>query len=140
VSAGVAAAIFLLSLAVAAGRSAPIPFAVMLLGAVYAIPHGDRAVPAPIYAGALLLTAELAYWSLEERVHGRVQAGVGVPRILAILAVAGAAIPASALVLAAAETDVARSPALTAAGAAAIVACLGLLTALARLRSGASAG
>jgi hypothetical protein len=138
VSAGVAAAIFLLSLAVTAGRSAPIPFAMLLLGAVYAIPHGDRAIPAPIYGSGLLLTAELAYWSLEERVRGRVQAGVGAPRMLAILAVAGAAIPASALVLAAAETDVARSPALTAAGAAAAVACLGLLAALARLRSGAS--
>jgi hypothetical protein len=139
VSAGVAAAIFLLSLAVTAGRSAPIPFAMLLLGAVYAIPHGDRAIPAPIYGSGLLLTAELAYWSLEERVRQRVQAGVNVPRMLGILAVAGAAIPASALVLAGAQTEVARSPWLTAAGAAAIVACLALLTALARLRGGASA-
>ena len=110
----------------------------LLLGAVYAIPHGDPAIPAPIYGSGLLLTAELAYWSLDERVRGRVRTGVSAPRMLAILAVAGAAIPASALVLAAAETDVARSPALTAAGAAAIVACLGLLAALARLRGGRS--
>jgi hypothetical protein len=111
---------------------------VLLLGAVYAIPHADRAIPAPIYGSGLLLTAELAYWSLEERVRQRVQAGVSAPRMLAILAVGGAAIPGSALVLAAAQTDVARSPGLTAAGAAAVVACLGLLAALARLRSGAS--
>jgi hypothetical protein len=100
------------------------------------MPRGDRAVAAPIYGSGLLLTAELAYWSLDERVRERVRAGVVGPRLLAILSVAAAAIPASALVLIAAEADVARSPGITAAGAAAIVACVGLLTVLARLRSG----
>jgi hypothetical protein len=138
VLAGATTAIFLLSLALAAGRSAPIPLAVLLLGAVYAIPQGERAIPAPIYGSLLLLTAELAYWSLEERVRKRVQAGVLAPRMLAILAVAAASIPASALVLVAAQADVGRSPALTAAGAAAIVACVALVAALARLRRGES--
>jgi hypothetical protein len=138
VLAGAAAATSLLSLALAAARSAPIPFALLLLGAIYAIPHGDRTIAAPIYSSALLLTAELAYWSLDERVHQRAQADVVTPRLLAILAVSAAAIPASALVLIAAEADVPRSPAITAAGAAAIVACIALLTALARLRSGES--
>jgi hypothetical protein len=138
VLAGATAAIVLLSLALTTGRSAPIPFALLLLGAVYAIPHGERAIPTPIYGSVLLLTAELAYWSLEERVPKPVHAGVVTPRMLAILAVAGAAIPASALVLVAAQADVARSPALTAAGAAAIVACVGLVAALARLRHGES--
>ena len=133
--AGGAAAIFLLSLALAAGRSTPIPFALLVLGAVYAIPGGDRAIPSPIYGSALLLTAELAYWSLDERVRQRVQARVATRRLLAILAVAAAAIPASALVLIAGEADVSRSPGLTAAGAAAIVACVGLVAVLARLRS-----
>lgn len=136
--AGATAAIFLLSLALTAGRSAPIPFALLLLGAVYAIPSGDRAIPAPIYGSVLLLTAELAYWSLDERVRKRVQAGVLAPRMLAIVAVAAASIPASALVLVAAQADVGRSPALTAAGAAAVVACVGLVAALARLRRGES--
>ena len=137
--AGAAAAILLLSLALAAARSAPIPFAVLLLGAIYTIPEGDRAIAAPIYASALLLVAELAYWSLDERVRQRVQVGTFGPRLVAILAVGAAAAPASALVLIAAEADVARSPALTAAGAAAVVACVGLLTALARIRTGESA-
>ena len=136
--AGATAAIFLLSLALAAGRSTPIPFALLVLGAVYAIPPGDRAIAAPIYGSALLLTAELAYWSLDERVRQRVQARVTARRLLAILAVAAAAIPASALVLIAGEADVSRSPGLTAAGAAAIVACVGLVAVLARLRSGES--
>lgn len=133
--AGAAPAILLLLVALTAGRTAPIPFALLLLGAIYAIPDGDRAIAAPIYGAGLLLTAELAYWSLEERVRRRVQAGVATPRLLAILAVAAAAIPSGALVLIAAEADVSRSPVLTATGAAAIVTCIGLLTALARVRS-----
>jgi hypothetical protein len=135
VLAGAAPAILLLLVALTAGRTAPIPFALLLLGAIYAIPDGDRAIAAPIYGGGLLLTAELAYWSLDERVRRRVQAGVATPRLLAILAVAAAAIPSGALVLIAAEANVSRSPVLTAAGAAAIVACIGLLAALARVRS-----
>ena len=131
-------AIVLLSVALTATRSAPIALALLLLGAIYAIPDGDRAIAAPIYGSALLLTAELTYWALDERIQQRVQAGVSRPRLLAILAVAAAAIPASGLVLIAAEADVERSPAITAAGAAAIVACVALLTALARLRSGES--
>lgn len=137
--AGAAAATLLLSLALAAARSSPIPFAVLLLGAIYTIPEGDRAIAAPIYASALLLVAELAYWSLDERVRQRIQVGAFTPRLVAILAVGAAAAPASSLVLVAAEADVARSPALTAAGAAAVVACVGLLTALARIRTGESA-
>jgi hypothetical protein len=139
VLAGAAAAILLLSLALAAARSSPIPFALLLLGAIYAIPDGERAIVAPIYGGALLLTAELAYWSLDERVRQRAEAGIFTPRLLAILAVSAAAIPASALVLIAAEADLARSPGMTAAGAAAVVACIALLAALAGVRSSESA-
>jgi hypothetical protein len=138
VLAGGAAATALLSLALAAARSSPIPFALLLLGAIYAIPDGERALPAPIYGSALLLTAELAYWSLDERVRQRVQGDIVTPRLLAILAVTVAAIPASALVLIAAEADVARSPAITAAGATAIAACIALLAGVAHLRSGES--
>ena len=74
VFAGATAAVLLLSFALAATRSLPIPFALLLLGAIYAIPDGERAIAAPIYAGALLLTGELAYWSLDERVLQRVLA------------------------------------------------------------------
>lgn len=102
--------------------------------ATYTIPDGERAIAAPIYGSALLLTAELAYWSLDKRVRQRVRAGAVTPRLLAILAVSAAAIPASALVVVAAEADLSRSPATTAAGAAAIIACVALLAAVARLR------
>ena len=132
--AGAALATVLLTAALTTGRSAPIPFAVALLGAIYAIPESDRAIAAPIYGSGLLLTAELAYWSLDERVRQRALPGAVAPRLLGIVAVAAAAVPASALVLLAAEVDVARSPALTAAGGAAIVACIWLLAALAHIR------
>jgi hypothetical protein len=134
-----AAATVLLALALAAARPAPIPIALLLLVAIYASPDGGGAIAAPIYASGLLLTAELAYWSLDERDRLRAQAGVFTPRLLAILAVAAAAIPPSALVMLVAEADVARSPATTGAGAAAAVACIALLTALARARDGLSA-
>ena len=129
--AGAAAAIVLVSAAVATRRTAPIPLALLLLGVMYALPDGDRAVPAPVYGGALLLTAELAYWSLDEHLLQRVEPGLLARRLVAILAVVAAAILAGAVVLAASDAGVARSAAVTAAGAAAVVACAALLAALA---------
>ena len=82
--------------------------------------------------GALLLIAELAYWSLDERAAGRVEPGTATPRLLGILAVVATGVAAAALVLLASESDVARSPARTAAGVGAILACVAVLGALAR--------
>lgn len=135
VLAGAAGAVLLLSLALASARSAPLPFALLILVAIYSVPEGDRVIAAPLYAAALLLTAEAAYWSFDERIRVRIEPGAGRPRLLAVLAVSAAAIPASTVVLAVAKADVARSPVLTAAGAAAIVACVALLTGLARARA-----
>ena len=129
---GALLAVLLLCLALAAGRSVPIAFAVMALGAIFVLPDGPGGIGLPFYAAGLLLMAELAWWSLDERGSGSVPADVLVTRLLAILGTAAAVIPASALVLAAADAEVSRSPALTAVGAAAIVACAALLLALAR--------
>jgi hypothetical protein len=107
----------------------------LLLGTIYVVPEGDRATPAPIYAGVLLLIAELAFWSLDERAPAQLESGTAAPRLLAILAVAATGAAAGALVLLAAEPDVARSPARTAAGVAAILACIAVLAALAANRS-----
>jgi hypothetical protein len=81
-----------------------------------------------------LLAAELAVWSLDEREAGRVEPGTGWPRLRAILAVAAIGVAAAALVLLASQTDTPRSAAGTAAGVAAILGCVALLTALARAR------
>jgi hypothetical protein len=127
------AAIVILGLGISARRSEAIPIALLLLGALHVISTGDGSIGTVIYGSGLLLTAELAYWSVDE--HGRrVQPGLFAPRLLAILAVVAAAIPASLLVLAAAAIDIPRSETSTAAGATAIVACVALLAAMARRR------
>ena len=109
-----------------------IPIAVVLLGALNVIPDNGRSISTVIYGSGLLLTAELAYWSIDE--HGRrpVEPGVFAPRLLAILALVAAGIPAGVLVLVAADIDISRSTTSTAAGATAIVACVALLAAIAR--------
>jgi hypothetical protein len=106
----------------------------LLLGTIYVVPDGDRAIPEPIYGGALLLIAELAFWSLDERAPGRVEPGTAMPRLIGILTVAAIGVVAGALVLLASESDVARSPATTATGVGAILACIAVLAALARHR------
>jgi hypothetical protein len=128
----VASATVLLAAALAAGLETPAVVALLLLGALYVVPEGDRALPAPVYAGALLLIAELAFWSLDEREPVRVESGTAVPRLRGILAFAAISVVAAWLVLLASDADIVRSPAWTAAGAAAILACLAILTALAR--------
>jgi hypothetical protein len=139
---GAAGAVLLASLALATGRSAPLPFALALMGAVYAIPAGERPVPAPVYGAGLLLCAELAYWSLELRVVERVHGDLVTPRLLAVLGVAGISLAAGALVLLAAEAGLGRSPATTGVAALAVAATAGLLALLAgaRLRSEPYAG
>jgi len=134
VLAAAGAAILILGLGLFTRRSGAIPIALVLVGALHVIPDGDRSIGTVIYGSALLLTAELAYWSIDE--HGRrlVEPGVFVPRLLAILAVVAAGIPPSVLVLTAADVDISRSAASTAAGATAIVACVALLAAMARRR------
>ena len=128
------AAIVFLGLGLSTRRSEAIPIALLLLGALYVIPDRDRSIGTVIYGSCLLLTAELAYWSIDEHGHRPVQPGVFAPRLLAILAVVAAAIPASVLVYVAAGIDIPRSQASTAAGATAIVACVALLAAMARRR------
>jgi hypothetical protein len=134
VVAGAGAAILFLGLGLLTRRSAAIPIALLLVGALHVIPDGDRSIGTVIYGSGLLLTAELAYWSIDEHGHRPVEQGVFTPRLLAILAVVAAGIPASVLVLVAADIDISRSPASTAAGATAIVACVALLAAMARRR------
>jgi hypothetical protein len=134
VMAGAGAAILLLGLGLSTRRPAAILVAVLLLSALHVIADGGQSIGTVIYGSGLLLTAELAYWSIDE--HGRrpVEPGVFAPRLLAILAVVVVGIPASLVVYLAAGVDISRSAASTAAGATAIVACMALLAALARGR------
>lgn len=132
--AAASAAILFLGLGLSTRRSEAILIALLLLGALHVNQVGDRSIGTVIYGSCLLLTAELAYLSIDEHGHRPVQPGVFAPRLLAILAVVAAAIPACVLVHLVAAIDIPRSHASTAAGATAIVACVALLAAIARRR------
>ena len=129
------AAPLLLSLALLAGRAAPVSVALLLLGAIYVVPEGDRAIPAPIYGGALLLIAELAFWSLDERLPGRVEPGTATPRLLAILGVVVTGVAAGCA--RAARLGIGRGAIARAdrRRRGAILACIAVLAALARSRN-----
>jgi len=135
VLAAAGAASLILGLGLYTRRSGAIAIALLFVGALHVIPDGDRSIGTAIYGSALLLTGELAYLSIDE--HGRrpVEPGVFLPRLIAILAVVAAGLPASALVLMAADVDISRSAASTSIGATAIVACLALVAAMARRRT-----
>ena len=134
-SAGAPAALgaaLLVAVALVSGLVTPVVAALVLLGAVF--PEGGGALPAPIYAGVLLLVAELAFWSLDEREPAHAEPGTDAPRLRGILAVTAIGVAAGALVLLASEADTTRSAVATAAGVAAILGCLGVLVALASQR------
>src|SRR5207253_10993464 len=71
-AAGVSAALLLVGLVFR--RPGALPWAYAIAGAGYAallfVQGGTIDGVAPLYAAALLLSAELAYWSLERPVHG----------------------------------------------------------------------
>lgn len=124
------AALGLLALvaALVLGWSSLVPVSLLLLGAAYAaqLLADDAALDAkaPIVAAGLLLVAELAYWSLEERDRVWSEPGDGLRRLgfVALLALLGLCV--SGVVLAAA--DIARTGGLAVdlVGAAAAAAVL----------------
>jgi hypothetical protein len=78
-----------LALALVSGWPAPIPWAVVALGASYAVSlHGQHAIDgrAPVVGGLLVLVAELAYWSLERRTPVGDEAGLHLRRAVSVLA------------------------------------------------------
>lgn len=131
-----ALALVALLAAVVLGWASLVPVALLLVGAAYAtrLSVDDPALDgrAPFLAGGLLLAAELAYWSLEERVPLRSEPGESLRRLgLAILlALAGLAVAAVLLALA----DLARTGGLGVdlLGAAAAAGALLVLVLLAR--------
>jgi len=123
-------------LALGTGDPAPLPLTLGTLGTEYAawlaLSPSDAAPYAPLYGAALLLACELAYAAADlkqaQRVERRALLGRGAAA--AASALAGAALGASALLLA----DVAphRTLAITIVGAAAVAGCAELVRRLAR--------
>ena len=84
-----AAGLVALALALVSGWPAPIPWAVVALGASYAVSlHGQPGIDgrAAVVGGLLVLVAELAYWSLERRTPVGDEAGLHLRRAVSVLA------------------------------------------------------
>jgi hypothetical protein len=115
-----------------------VPVAAALAGGLYglelAIADAPLDVAAPAVAAALLLCAELAYWSLEERTRWRGDAGDGVRRAALVLLLGVGALLVAALMLALVDAVRARGLALDLLGALAAVAALVLVVAAARTK------
>jgi hypothetical protein len=127
------AALALLALlaAVVLGWNVLVPVAPLLLGAAYAthLAVDDVALDtrAPVLAAGLLLSAELAYWSIEERQGVRGERGDDLRHlgVVALLALAGLAV--AGVVLAVADLARTRGLAVDLLGTAAAVLVLVLV-------------
>lgn len=105
-----------------------VPVATMLAGGVYAaelaIDEAPLDVTAPAVAAGLLLCAELAYWSLEERARWRGSLGDGLRRSAFVALLCVAAFLAASVLLVLADAVRARGLALDLLGGIAAVTVL----------------
>lgn len=117
------AAVLLLAAALTVGSTSLLPWPFALLGAAYALSLADGPVDqwAPVFAGAFLLTAELAYWSLELRGRADNVEQLAERRAGSILALTIGATAVGGLVLAATAVRVGAGIVLDLAGALAAV-------------------
>ena len=119
------------------GWSSPVGAGLALLGAEYAVffAAGPSGVDlwTPLYAAGFLLTAELAYWSLEPRVPAWAEAAVLVRRLAVLLACCAGAAAVAAAMIVAAGASVGGGLGLELVGIAAAVGALMLVAAVARI-------
>ncbi len=135
-----ALALLALVAALVLGWSVLIPLALGLLGAAYATHLGlddpSLDATAPLFGAGLLLTAELAYWSLEERARVVSEPGEPLRRLGLLLVLAIVALGAGAGLLAVADLARAGGLALDLLGAAAAAAALFVFVVVARRAPG----
>jgi hypothetical protein len=129
-----------LCLGLAARWSAAVTFAVGLLGAEQAVRLADGPASldswTPLYAGAFLLLAELAWWSLEPRVPAWTERDAALRRLATVLLMCAAGSLVSALVVIAAGAPIHGGFGLELAGVLAATAALVVVAAVARGRVG----
>ena len=122
--------------AVVLGWSSLVPASIVLIGSAYAVhlalddPTLDTR--APLLAAGLLLAAELAYWSLEERQNVRTEAREQLRRLTVVAALALGSLFVGAVLLAVADVARTRGLAVDLVGAAAAAGALLLLVLVAR--------
>lgn len=131
-----ALALVFLVAALVLGWSPLVPAALVLLGATYAthLAVDDAAldVRAPLFAAGLLLSAELAYWSLEERERIRAEPGEGLRRLGFVMLLGLGSIAVGGMLLAAADIARTRGLAIDLLGAAAAASALLVVVLVAR--------
>jgi hypothetical protein len=124
-----------LALALVSRWPAPIPWAVVSLGASYAVSlHGRHAIDgrAPVIGGLLVLVAELAYWSLERRTPVGDEAGLQLRRAVSVLATTLGSIAVAAALLTVTSVPLGGSVTWEAFGVAAAAGAVALLALLSR--------
>jgi hypothetical protein len=123
------AGVFLLIVGLAIGRSAAVPWAIAGLGVAYAAAlEGDELDSrVPLYAAGLLITAELAYWSLRLRRAARDEPGMGLRRVIGLLVATAVALVAGTMLVAVAQVPLRGGLAVEAIG---IVAAIGAISTL----------
>jgi hypothetical protein len=136
-------AIALLAAALGFGWPAGIPWALSVLGGEFVgalyVRGGSLDVAAAVYGAALLLTAELAYWSLDARTRSDDQAGLALRRGAVVLMVGIGSLGIGLVGVAVARLRVEGSLALTAVAVGAAVLALVIVAAMAR-RTGSGDG
>jgi hypothetical protein len=105
-----------------------IPAAIVIVGADYAaelaIDDARLDSSAPAFAAGLLVTAELAYWSLEERDHVRGEAGAGLRHAAFVAGLGVTTLVVASALLALVDAVHTRGLAIDLLGAAAAAAAL----------------
>ncbi len=129
-------ALLLLGVSLARRRVIILPVGLLLLAGEYlavAAARWPALDPAtPLYAGALLLLAEVSAWALEPQWSSRADPDLGRRRALHVAVVVLGAIVLDAMLLFAATVSVGSTLLVTAAGGGAAVGCLVLIVVLAR--------
>ena len=114
--------------AVVLGWSTLIPAAIVVVGGVYvtqlAIDDAGLDGAAPVFAAGLLVTAELAYWSLEESERVRGDAGDGLRHAAFVAALGVGALLVASLLLALVDAVSTRGLAIDLLGTVAAAAAL----------------
>lgn len=122
--------------AVVVGWPSLIPAAIVAVGGVYAaqltIDDAGLDSASPVFAAGLLVTAELAYWSLEERERVRGDAGDGLRHAAFVAGLGVAALLVGSVLLALVDAVSTRGLAVDLLGAAAAAAALLTVVVVAR--------
>ena len=128
-------AVLLLAGGLALGWQSGIRWTLLLLGFAYIVTLvASRAALdawSPLYAGGLLLLAELAYWSVAERLPAQEDSSVIAQRATVIGVTVLSAVGFGALLFLIAGLPIAGGALLTTVGICAAVAALGVISALA---------